>query len=63
MARIVIHLKDHEEKALVDLAQREFRDPRSQAALIVLNELKRRGLITTDQPKIESTQNANQNTA
>ena len=35
MARITISLRDQEKKALCALAEKEFRDPRAQCALII----------------------------
>lgn len=48
MARVTITLKQEERKALSALAQRERRDPRQQAALILRCELARRGLLALD---------------
>ena len=45
MARIIVPLKITERDALVQLAERERRDPRDQAALIVVRELERAGLL------------------
>lgn len=47
MSRVVVSLKTAERDALVELAQRERRDPREQAALIVVRELERAGLLGT----------------
>ena len=46
MAKVIIHLLDPEMSALHRLAQREYRPVRSQAALIIRNELKRLGIVT-----------------
>jgi hypothetical protein len=46
MAKVIIHLLDPEMSALHRLAQREYRPVRSQAALIIRNELKRLGMVT-----------------
>ncbi len=55
MARITITLKSNEVDALIILADREFRDPRDQAALIIRQELERRGLLANpEQAKSES---------
>ena len=43
--RVIIHLRDFECDALRLLAEREFRDWRSQAALIIRQDLERRGLL------------------
>ena len=45
MAKVIIYLRDHESAALNDLAQREYRAPKAQAALIIRKELERLGLI------------------
>jgi hypothetical protein len=46
MAHVVATLKLTERDALVRLADREFRDPRAQAAVIIRRELERVGLLT-----------------
>jgi hypothetical protein len=48
MARIMITLQTDERAALFDLAERERRDPRDQAALFVRDGLRREGLLLTD---------------
>ncbi len=45
MAKVIIYLREHELAALNDLAQREYRAPKAQAALIIRRELERLGLI------------------
>ncbi len=45
MTRITVKLEPVERDALVELAQRERRDMRDQAALIIRRELEREGLI------------------
>lgn len=50
MARITITLKRIERDALFALAEQEMRDPRAQAALIIRCELKRRGLLSVNEP-------------
>ena len=45
MTRIMITLSEEENKALLILAIREFRDPRDQALLIVRKKLEGLGLI------------------
>lgn len=45
MARITVNLLSDEKSALWQLAEREHRDPRDQAALIIHAELERRGLL------------------
>lgn len=47
MARIILYLSPQEKSALLSLAEQEFREPRSQAALIIRNELERIGLLPT----------------
>jgi hypothetical protein len=52
MARVVIYLPNQERNALYQLAQREYRVPHAQAALIIHKELERLGMLSTDpQPK------------
>jgi hypothetical protein len=48
MAKVIIYLRDNESAALKDLAQREYRAPKAQAALIIRNELERLGMIQTE---------------
>jgi len=50
MAKIIVYLGDQERNALLQLAQRELRLPRAQAALIIRQELVRLGML----PKPES---------
>jgi len=45
MAKVIIYLRDHEMTALTDLAQREYRAPKAQAALIIRQELERLGIV------------------
>jgi hypothetical protein len=45
MAKVIIYLPDHESAALNQLAQREYRAPKAQAALIIRRELERLGLV------------------
>jgi hypothetical protein len=45
MTHVTVTLKIKEREALVELARRERRDPRDQAALIVVRELERAGLL------------------
>lgn len=45
MARIMITISKEEKEALILLSQREMRDPRSQAALIICQHLQNIGLI------------------
>ena len=45
MAKVIIYLRDNESAALNDLAQREYRANKAQAALIIRQELERLGMI------------------
>ena len=45
MARVIVYLRDQERSALHNLAQREYRTPRDQAALIIRKELERLGML------------------
>ncbi len=47
MARVIVYLRDQERSALHTLAQREYRTPRDQAALIIRKELERLGMLET----------------
>jgi hypothetical protein len=49
MAKVIIYLRDHELTVLKDLAQREYRVPKAQAALIIRRELEKLGMITGEQ--------------
>jgi hypothetical protein len=51
MAKVIIYLRDHELTALHDLAQREYRAPKAQAALIIRQELERLGMIPVEPEK------------
>jgi len=53
MAKLIIYLGNPERDALHQLAQRELRAPRAQAALIIRNELSRLGLLTHPSPVID----------
>ena len=48
MAKVIIYLPDHESAALNKLAQREYRAPKAQAALIIRKELEKLGLISSE---------------
>ena len=50
MAKIIVYLGEQERDALQQLAQREMRVPRAQAALIIRQELTRLGMLP-DQAK------------
>ena len=49
MTRVTVTLRQDEREALCLLAARERRDPRDQAAMLIRNELKRRGLLPCDE--------------
>lgn len=53
MAKIIVYLGDQERNALLQLAQRELRQPRAQAALIIRQELVRQGMLPTYPPVTE----------
>lgn len=50
MARIMITMSKEEKEALILLSQKELRDPRSQAALIIRQHLQDIGLINNPLP-------------
>lgn len=54
MAQITVKIHVTERNALFELAQREYRRPQEQAALIIRTELERRGLLPNER-KIETT--------
>ena len=45
MAKVIVYLRDQDMAALNDLAQREYRAPKAQAALIIRRELERLGMV------------------
>lgn len=45
VSRLTITLQEDEKVALGRLSEKEKRDPRDQAALLIRNELERRGLL------------------
>ena len=45
MPKIIVYLAEQERNALQQLAQREMRVPRAQAALIIRQELRRLGMV------------------
>lgn len=49
MAKVIIYLRDNEITALNTLAEREYRAPKAQAALIIRMELVRQGLLPPGQ--------------
>ncbi len=54
MSRITITLSDEEKTALRTLSEKEFRDPRMQAALIIRRELEKQGLVESVSPVNEN---------
>lgn len=54
MAKVIIHLRDYELTALNDLAQREYRAPKAQAALIIRRELQKLSMIPVELPPIRT---------
>lgn len=55
MTRITVNLSKQERDALIALAGKELRHPRSQAAFIIRMELQRQGLIEITKPALIST--------
>ena len=51
MTRITITLSDEEKTALRSLSEKEFRDPRMQAAFIIRESLVQHGLLATTPSK------------
>jgi hypothetical protein len=49
MARFTVELQPNEREALLRLSQGERRDPRQQAALLIVDGLQRAGLLPCDQ--------------
>ncbi len=47
MARVIVEIGERERKALHQLAKRERRIPRAQAALIIRQALERQGILPT----------------
>ena len=50
MNRLMVPLLQDERQALLALADRERRDPRQQAAILIRQELERLGLVPSPQP-------------
>lgn len=48
MAKVIIYLHEHENTALNELAAREYRSPKAQAALIIRKELQRLEMIPAE---------------
>ncbi len=65
MFRVIVRLMSTEREALVLLAERERRNPREQAAVLIHEELVRRGLLEPDRPdaRVGSPAGAEQATA
>jgi len=59
MAKVIIYLRDNESAALNDLAQREYRAPKAQAALIIRKELERLGMIPAEPETAQSVVSGN----
>ncbi|NJD58951.1 MAG: hypothetical protein C3F13_09990 [Anaerolineales bacterium] len=55
-ARIVITLDPDEAKALIQLAQDQYRHPRELVALLIHNELEKSGLLDKVQHRVEELQ-------
>ncbi len=55
MAKIIVYLGEQEREALQQLAQREMRVPRAQAALIIRRELTRLGMLPEQEYRIVNT--------
>ena len=47
MAKIIVYLREQENDALHRLAQKEYRQPKAQAALMIRWELERLGMLDT----------------
>jgi hypothetical protein len=58
VAQMTIFLPITEKDALLFLADREFRDPRKQAALLIRESLERRGLLPSNDASDTSNQPA-----
>lgn len=48
MAKVIVYLRDQEQSALYQLAIKEYRAPKAQAALIIRKELERLGLLEVE---------------
>jgi hypothetical protein len=60
MAKIVVYLGEQERNALYQLAQREMRVPRAQAALIIRKELARLEMLCIPAKSLNAEQSAPQ---
>ncbi len=56
MIRISIDLQEDERQALIEVANREKRHPRQQAAMLIRRELERRGLLPAGDGAAEFTE-------
>lgn len=45
MAKIIVYLREQDHAALYRLAEKEYRQPKAQAALIIRKELERLGIL------------------
>lgn len=54
MPKIIVYLAEQERNALQQLAQREMRVPRAQAALIIRQELRRLGMLPEQTAVLET---------
>ena len=45
MAKIIVYLREQDRAALDRLAEKEYRQPKAQAALIIRRELERLGIL------------------
>jgi hypothetical protein len=61
MPNIVVLLGQDEIDALIKLALSELRDAKSQARLIIRNELERHGLLPIQEPDQSNTDSRNEN--
>jgi hypothetical protein len=63
MPILQIALSHSEQTALSNLAEREYRDPRAQARLIIRRALRRRGLLPRTNPSAQPSANTTPNPA
>ncbi len=54
LTRVIIIFPEKEYQALLALSEKEFRDPRQQAALIIRRELEKQGLMESAKAVSES---------
>ncbi len=54
MAKVIVYLREHEMQALNLLAQKEYRAPKAQAALMLRTELERLGMLENIPPIINN---------